>query len=104
MIETISAITLAGTSLFLKNSSTAVLVINSAIAAVLLPMVNGIHLSFTYIQIAEMIPTRYKGTGVALVLVFGKLFGAMTPFSIDFVKDLGLHVMVGCSHFSVLAW
>ena len=100
-LEILCALTLASFSLL--PSSNTLLLIESGIAAFFLPMVNATHLSITYIQISELTPTRFRGFVVALVLLFGKFFGSVTPFVEGFLTSLGLHVVVGCSYFSFLA-
>ena len=99
--EVASALVLAALS-FLPKTQT-VLLTESGIAAFFLPMINQIHLTLTYIQISELMPTRFRGLAVALVLLFGKAFGAVTPYTMNLFKNWGFHVVVGCSYFSFAA-
>ena len=78
-------------------------VLRSIISAVFIQTISGFHISMLYLMNAELLPTQIRGISIAFTLVFGKFMGSFSPALGELSKNLGVHVLVGCSSMALVA-
>lgn len=67
------------------------------IANVLISCVISSLFSFSYLANTESFPPQIRGICVGIILLVGKILGSMAPLISHTCKDLGIHVLAGCS-------
>lgn len=78
-------------------------IVQSGLSAALMTIFVGMHFGVTYMLASESFPTQYRGVASASLSFIGNLVGSSAPWLIEVSKGMGLHLMVGCSIYSVLA-
>lgn len=71
--------------------------LQSAITSILVPSTLAALYSFSYLANTESFPPHIRGFCVGLILLVGKVVGSATPFICHQSKNLGIHLLVGCS-------
>ena len=98
---------IAGACLLLYTSyckqSPFCLILQSVVSTLWMTTAVSAHMAILYTQIAENFPTEIRGLACAVVLLFGKLSGATAPFIEEYTKNIGVHVMVGCTAMALVA-
>jgi Major Facilitator Superfamily len=67
------------------------------IANVLISCVISSLFSFSYLANTESFPPQIRGICVGIILLVGKVLGSLAPLISHACKDLGIHVLAGCS-------
>lgn len=77
--------------------------LETVLSTCVIATVNSAQFPILYSYVSEIYPTKIRGLANAMILFFGKLFGALAPFMENISLNLGFHVLVGCSALLVVS-
>lgn len=83
-------------SFFFKNSKTA-LFLETIISTCFLSFITSASFPLLFLYISELFSPENRGLVSALVLFFGKIFGALAPVLSKISQKMGIHILVGCA-------
>lgn len=91
------------TVLSFYDDSDFIRIMRLAVSTLILTVVNSAQFPIFFSSLAELFPSKLRGTSNAIILFLSKLAGSFSPYLSTIAKNNGFHIMCGCCLLSVIA-